>query len=406
MSHDATNWAIKQRGLKPALKVVLWNLCDRYHPDNGCFPSQETLAEDCEVPRSTLNVYLETLEQVGLIAREQRRQKGSQKQERTRYRFAFEAGFTRVCADKPSPETGHGDTAEAESRNEAEPSPENGNSRVQNLDSNLVREPVSEPVNLRESASEGFEKAEGDKPQAESREATERSFRRWFPTWPSYVSDSEETARKEWFDLSPAERVDAATRQADYLDAARSVGRKVICSAAVYLRERRWTKLAAKPAELAKAETAAPMGKAWMATRFATFHSPKGPMPRPVIGVQMDLDAGGERAENAQISRNELYAWPKIRQMNERFRNREPWRAPADMVALGQDFVSVDMAGVVGQAWKRLHRRMLLPWLPFEPKYAYFPAIDPNEKDLDKAVAAAFWGIKERIEGHERHAAE
>ena len=29
MSHKATVWAIQQRGLKPATKIVLWFLCDR-----------------------------------------------------------------------------------------------------------------------------------------------------------------------------------------------------------------------------------------------------------------------------------------------------------------------------------------------------------------------------------------
>jgi hypothetical protein len=46
MSHEATNWAIKQRGLKPTAKIVLWHLCDRFNPDYGCFPSQARLAHD------------------------------------------------------------------------------------------------------------------------------------------------------------------------------------------------------------------------------------------------------------------------------------------------------------------------------------------------------------------------
>ena len=40
MSHKATVWAIQQRGLKPATKIVLWFLCDRHNPDFGCFPTQ------------------------------------------------------------------------------------------------------------------------------------------------------------------------------------------------------------------------------------------------------------------------------------------------------------------------------------------------------------------------------
>lgn len=67
MSHDATNWAIKQKGLKPATKIVLWHLCDRFHPDHGCFPSLDTLAEDCEMSRRSVQDHLAELERVGLI---------------------------------------------------------------------------------------------------------------------------------------------------------------------------------------------------------------------------------------------------------------------------------------------------------------------------------------------------
>ena len=49
MSHAATNWAILQRGLKPATKIVLWHLCDRHNPDFGCFTTQVRLAEDAEM---------------------------------------------------------------------------------------------------------------------------------------------------------------------------------------------------------------------------------------------------------------------------------------------------------------------------------------------------------------------
>src|SRR6056297_2271066 len=69
MSHAATNWAIQQRGLKPTTKIVLWHLCDRFNPDYGCFPSQERLAQDCEISRSTLNEHLGRLEAAGLLRR-------------------------------------------------------------------------------------------------------------------------------------------------------------------------------------------------------------------------------------------------------------------------------------------------------------------------------------------------
>lgn len=189
MSHAATNWAINQRGLKPATKIVLWHLCDRHNPDFGCFPSQERLARDCEISRSGLNNHLDALEQRGLLRRLRRSDPVTQRKMSTRYILAFEDEFTSLPAadpaetpppggsgaQNPCPDTGHGRSAYnsnrnnglsenpaekpclesghgAVSRNHADPCPENPQSRVQNLDTNLVREPLREPVKEEEDA--------------------------------------------------------------------------------------------------------------------------------------------------------------------------------------------------------------------------------------------------------------
>ena len=151
MSHAATNWAIQQRGLPPATKLVLWHLCDRHNPDFGCFPSQAQLAEDAEVSRSQLNVHLQRLEAAGLIRRVQRVDEATNRQQSTRYILGFEKGFAQAPSLEtghgspgteieqpalPSPETGHG--------YEGEPSPVLGPSRVRKPDTNPVREPVRE----------------------------------------------------------------------------------------------------------------------------------------------------------------------------------------------------------------------------------------------------------------------
>lgn len=140
MSHIATNWAIQQKGLKPASKIVLWHLADRHNPDFGCFPSQERLAHDCEMSRASVNAHLAILEEKGLIHRERRVNAQTRRQESTRYLLAFEDGFP---VEKPCLNSGHG--PKAVSRNEDIPCPENAESRVQNLDTNLVREPLREP---------------------------------------------------------------------------------------------------------------------------------------------------------------------------------------------------------------------------------------------------------------------
>lgn len=140
MSHSATNWAIKQKGLKPATKIVLWHLCDRYHPDNGCFPMQKTLAEDCEMSRSALNSHLDILEARGLIRREQTIDGTSKKQRPTRYFFPFDEPEKAVSGNETR-------TGKAVSGKSAKPCPDSDDSRVRNPDTlNSVREPVREPV--------------------------------------------------------------------------------------------------------------------------------------------------------------------------------------------------------------------------------------------------------------------
>lgn len=131
MSHRATNWAVQQRGLKPAVKIVLWHLCDRHNPDHGCFPSQEQLAFDSEIPRRTLNVYLDELEQAGLIRRERRIDPATRQRLSTRYILALEEEFEAEPCAIPA----HGTAPE--------PCAENADSHVQNLHTNPVREPVT-----------------------------------------------------------------------------------------------------------------------------------------------------------------------------------------------------------------------------------------------------------------------
>lgn len=92
MSHEATAWAIKQRGISPGAKLVLINLCDRYHPEHGCAPTQAVLVQDCEMSRSALNVHLAELEAARVISRDTGRD-AENRQRPTRYRFAFEADF-------------------------------------------------------------------------------------------------------------------------------------------------------------------------------------------------------------------------------------------------------------------------------------------------------------------------
>jgi helix-turn-helix protein len=174
LSHEATNWAIKQRGLKPSAKLLLWQLCDRFHPDNGCFPSQDTLAHDCEMSRSSVNRHLEELEAKGRIKRVRRYTEGSHRQRATRYLLGFQ------FSEDPAPKSGDGSAKKDQKprRKSGRPTPESGDefdkepcpnlrhgtvsqkapklcpknreSRVSNWGSNLVKEPVKNLARARE----------------------------------------------------------------------------------------------------------------------------------------------------------------------------------------------------------------------------------------------------------------
>jgi hypothetical protein len=163
MSHKATVWAIQQRGLKPATKIVLWFLCDRHNPDFGCFPTQARLADDAEMSISALNDHLARLEELRLIHRVRTHDPRTHKRQATRYILGFEDGFPQ----EPTPETGeglggaggdHDDTPPPESGHgaisgfSAKPSPDFAESHLRNPETNLVREPLSKPVKEEEGA--------------------------------------------------------------------------------------------------------------------------------------------------------------------------------------------------------------------------------------------------------------
>ena len=163
MSHDATNWAIQRRGLKPATKIVLWHLCDRHNPDFGCFPTQARLADDAEMSISALNAHLAKLEELRLIHRVRAHDPRTHKRQATRYILGFEDGFPQ----EPTPETGDGLEGTDDEQDDApspdsgdgaisgfpaKPSPDFAQSHLRNPETNLVREPLSKPVKEEEDA--------------------------------------------------------------------------------------------------------------------------------------------------------------------------------------------------------------------------------------------------------------
>lgn len=389
MSHEATNWAIRQRGLKPAAKVVLWHLADRFHPDNGCFPSQETLARDCELSRSALNEHLAALESAGLIRREQRRDERTNRQRSTCYRFAFEGDFAVPeaveDAQKPCPETGHG----AVSGNGAEPCPENAESRVRNPDTNPVREPVREPL--------GAQAREREPENGiEDRKTIERAFERAFRAWPTSIGDSRPDALKAWMGLSADERGLAASEAERYIAAAKATGRSHTCSHAVYLREKRWEGLAPREPDGPQMVEARPFGKAWMAERLRRLLA--GPT-MPIVALtnfeQVLIREGKADAETLRRDKQAKTGFPFIAVLDERAGSGRGATVPARLEGLAGGFEPVRVGGERWEEWKLEHALRGWPWLPDSGRqeWAYFPAGGPDglkafEQSIRGGVAA------------------
>ena len=198
MSHKATVWAIQQRGLKPATKIVLWFLCDRHNPDFGCFPTQARLADDAEMSISALNEHLAKLQELRLIHRVRAQDPHTHKRLATRYILGFEDGFPPAPTPEngdglagtdeehlrdPSPESGHG----AISGFSAKPSPDFAQSHLRNPEINLVREPLSKPVKEEEDA-----------------QARDSDFDRFFSELRRALGFAANAALPAWWQGSPA----------------------------------------------------------------------------------------------------------------------------------------------------------------------------------------------------------
>lgn len=70
MSHLMTALAMRQNGLKPPTKIVLYWLADHHNETTKeCFPRIARLAELCEMSRRSVEGHISTLEEMGLIER-------------------------------------------------------------------------------------------------------------------------------------------------------------------------------------------------------------------------------------------------------------------------------------------------------------------------------------------------
>ncbi|QFT31801.1 hypothetical protein FIV00_15015 [Labrenzia sp. THAF82] len=418
MSHKATNWAVEQRGLKPATKVVLWHLADRHNREFGCFPSQALLAHDCEMSRASLNNHLKLLEERGLIRRIQSRNSRTFKQENTRYLLAFEDGFTpqkhdddkRDAGPLPCPETGHGNDAEPVSKNDEKPCPKNDDSRVQNLDTNPVREPVTQPGNAQARGERDFE--------ARSSKKVEKLFWKLVKDWPQLHGMPKQRARSVFEQLSAEEQDQAIAKREVWLKLLKSQGKDHVPAPTTYLSQKLWKDIPADfdlAGEQAAQRVAAPFGKMWGAIRFADLmREPYGPAPR-FTSAEERMVADGIY-QPAELMRQKLVScgWPRVNTLHERaIRKKHGTTEDPALAPLADLFGQVGKGSELWSAWKGLHAERGWPWFGEDrdcPDWVWLPD-SPCEADTYDSASDAVRAAMARFENQhasisERQAAE
>jgi DNA-binding transcriptional ArsR family regulator len=111
VSYQAMNWAVRQTTGSPTAKLVLLCLANYAGPDGRCYPTQATIARECELSERSVRQWLAALENAGLMAREKRRRlDGTQL-----------ADAIRLLIDRPEPAAACMEHSGGDSRNDVPP---------------------------------------------------------------------------------------------------------------------------------------------------------------------------------------------------------------------------------------------------------------------------------------------
>jgi DNA-binding transcriptional ArsR family regulator len=129
-----TALAMKQPGLKPATKIVLYWLADHHNGETGrCHPSIARLAECCEMSRRSVENHLKDLEKAGLVRIKPRRREQGGKTSNDYTLMLIESDTQNLRMG--SAKSAHGDTQNLRmknlgSSNHTPLSPQGGNLKV------------------------------------------------------------------------------------------------------------------------------------------------------------------------------------------------------------------------------------------------------------------------------------
>jgi len=356
----------------PSRKMLAIRLADFADDDGrGIWPTVGRLALETELSERTVQRLLRDFVDEGLLIVVA--EGGGRPGQATRYDFDMRA-LDHLQAGKPAADGCHGVTGVMVSPVTTEaPTGDIDDADGCHGVTQTVIEPLDKPL--------GERARENEDDGRESRKSVERSFKRGFHGWPTAISDSEPEAFRVWLSLTPEERQAAVDEAPRYVEAAKATGRKLVCSYAVYLRERRWEKLPAKAVvEQSGSAQAAPLGKMWGARVYELLLNG----PTRVVGLtQIEkglVDSGRYSEEYLLHDKQAKQGFPAVNELFERAAGGRGARVPARLQAIKDLLVQVRIGGDEWKAWADFHSQQGWPWFP-DPgnaEWAYFPAGGPD----------------------------
>jgi len=179
------------------------------------------------------------------------------------------------------------------------------------------------------------------------------AFRRIHADWPTRITDSEPEALRAWHGLTVDQQTAAIAAIEPYVAASKAAGRKLVCSFAVYLREKRWERLPPAP-EVTSApaqvdDYAAPFGPVWGAWVLGQVLA--GP---EVPGVAFDPLKPWEVRK----------AWPKLARILGEAACGRGWRFGARWHGLAAQMEPVPVGGGRWAEWQAIWAAQGWPILP------------------------------------------
>ncbi|OMQ44940.1 hypothetical protein [Ensifer sp. 1H6] len=265
---------------------------------------------------------------------------------------------------------------------------------VKSAHSNNLDSENTDCKNLRE----GVREAEGQ----EDARKVEGAFWDVVKGWPDGRGMPKENWRREWFALTPEERIEAARFRDAWLAL---VGKKRdhIPVPGTYFREKLWRDVPSSD-EVAKSTSAmaAPYGKLWNATRIADLLCPPtGVIAPPTAFEKLQIDSGKTTFADVMAEKRMRSGWPIVNTMHERTRDRDEsrrgWVCPLALKGAAADFEQVHSGSDLMEAWQREHKRRGWPFFAGRlPEWIYFPATNADE-ELDRAVAEAADRFRDQI---------